>query len=176
MDTKQLTALLTGAVVASSALTYTATEFTGEELRDGEKTPIVEEVPAVQATIYVDNVCGENKLHTSIGEVHLCADETVYTSVLNSVIEDVKTTDHRFVNEKGELCEQGSEGCIEEISHIKLENKDSFPVIVVKEDMKDGKSDILNIDQIDPEVAKEQILEILGEVRPSLEVVEEPIK
>jgi len=172
MDTKQLTALLTGAVIISSGLTYTATELTGEEvLKEGEETPIVEEVPAVPAVIYVDNLCGPDKLHTSIGEVHLCADENIYTQVKNSIIEDFQTVEERFENEKGEPCEEGLEGCNKVRFNIKWVNKDVYPVIVVKEDLKDGKSDFLNVSQVDADLATSQILEILGEVTPSLEII-----
>jgi hypothetical protein len=172
MDTKQVLTLLSGALVGIGGTLGTQELKNEEVLIDGEETPpIVEEIPAIPAVIYADNVCGENKLHTSIGEVHLCADEATYTSVKNSIIEDVQTTETRYINEKGELCEKDSEGCKEEVSHIKWANKDTFPVMVLKEDMKDGKIDFVNVNQIDPVTAKEQILEILGEIQPSLEIV-----
>jgi len=140
MDTNQLTALLTGAVIISSGLTYTATELTGEEvLKEGEETPIVEEVPAVQANVvFEDDVCGEDSLYLMIGTRGVCSNSEVYNEFKTGIGEDLQTIETTWTRQDGSVCDGEEEGCTKSEGRLTLPDKDVLATIFLKESIKRG--------------------------------------
>jgi hypothetical protein len=169
MDTKQLTALLTGAVIISSGLTYTATELTGEEvLKEGEETPIVEEVPAVQPTIIVDDECGEDSLKLLIGTAEMCTGSEVYGELKQVVVDDLKKEKSKLQLADGTLCEEESEECKKVNYDLELQNRELFYSVLVKEMLKDG--EIKNLSD-NPAEAKIEALAILEGTTEGFQII-----
>jgi hypothetical protein len=140
-------------------LTYTATELTGEEvLKEGEETPIVEEVPAVQPTIIVDDECGEDSLKLLIGTAEMCTGGEVYNDLKQVVVDDLKKEKSKLQLADGAECEKESEECKKVNYDLELQNRELFYSVLVKEMLKDG--EIKNLSD-NPTEAKLEALAIL---------------
>jgi hypothetical protein len=159
MDTKTtITAVLAGAIIGVGGTLGTA-ELTKEEpIIEGEEQAIVEEVPAIQPIIWVDDSCGENSLKLQIGTNFMCTNNEVYAELKGAVVEDLKKEKHTLQKDDGTACEEESEECKKVHYILELENRELFGAFLIKEMLKEGEVKALSEE---PETAKAEAIEIL---------------
>lgn len=168
MDTKTtITAVLAGAIIGIGGTIGTQELKSEEPIVDGEERAIVEEVPAIQPIIWVDDECGENSLKLQIGTSFVCTDNALYSELKGVVVEDLKKEKYALQKDDGSVCEEENEECKKVPYILELENRELFGAFLIKEMLKEG--EVKALSEI-PETAKQEALEIL-ERKKELEII-----
>lgn len=158
MDTKQILTALSGVLVGVTGAVGTEELLKEEPIIEGEEQAIVEEIPAIQPIIWVDNTCGENSLKLQIGEATMCTSNEVYADLKDTVVADLKEEKFNLQLADGTPCEEESEECVKVPYQLKVENRELFGAFLIKEMIKDG--EVKSLPE-DAKLAKDEALNIL---------------
>lgn len=158
MDTKQILTALSGVLVGASGVVGTQELLMEDPIIEGEEQAIVEEVPAIQPIIWVDDECGENSLKLQVGTSFMCTNNEVYAGLKGTVVADLKEEKFTLQLADGTPCEEESEECLKVPYQLKLENRELFRAFLIKEMLKEGEVKSLPEDS---KLAKEEALKIL---------------
>lgn len=158
MDTKQILSVLTGMVVATGTTLGVQEVLNEEPILEGEEKPIVEEVPAIQPIIWVDDTCGENSLKLQLGESTVCTSNELYAELKATIVADLKEEKFSLQLADGTPCEEESEECKKVPYQLELGNRELFGAFLIKEMLKDG--EVKSLPE-DAKLAKEEALKIL---------------